>query len=103
MKYRCETTSKYLLPAFRSLIAKELINKHNLTQNNVAEKLGTTQASISQYLSSKRGEKYIKQLKNDPKINSTIRELANGLADENISSEEIMTKFCEIRISYRND
>jgi hypothetical protein len=103
LKYRCEIASRYLLPAFRSLIARELIEKHSFTQSKVAEKLGTTQASISQYLSSKRGEKYIKQLKNDPKIKSTIRELVDGLVDEKISSDEIMNQFCEICVSFTNN
>jgi len=50
MSVRCETISKYMLPLFRSLIAKELINNYKLTQLETAKKLGTTQAAISQYI-----------------------------------------------------
>jgi predicted transcriptional regulator len=48
MPSRCETVGKKVLPVFRSLIAKELMNTYNLTQVKAAQKLGTTQAAISQ-------------------------------------------------------
>ena len=40
-------------------MAKELIEKYCYTQKQAAQKLGTTQPAISQYLSSKRGSKGI--------------------------------------------
>jgi predicted transcriptional regulator len=44
-----------VLPAIRRELAKELIRKHKLSQRETAEKLGITEAAISQYMSSKRG------------------------------------------------
>ena len=66
------------------------------TQRTAAEKLGTTQAAISQYLSSKRGETFIKKLKNNPQTQSTIREIIDELAEGTLSSEEVQDKFCEL-------
>ena len=37
------------------MIARKLIEEHDLTQSEVAEILGVTQPSISHYLNSKRG------------------------------------------------
>jgi predicted transcriptional regulator len=54
MVARCETIGKYVLPVFRAFVAKELVNNHKFTQVEAAQKLGTTQAAISQYLNSKR-------------------------------------------------
>lgn len=45
----------YLIPALRREIAKILIKDYGLTQKKVAECLGITEAAISQYLKSKRG------------------------------------------------
>ena len=45
-----------------------------------AKKLGTTQASISHYLSSKRGEKMVKQLEASPSVQAIVDEIAEGIA-----------------------
>ena len=66
------------------------------TQRTAAEKLGTTQAAISQYLSSKRGETFIKKLENNPQTQSTIREVIDKLAEGALSSKEVQDKFCEL-------
>lgn len=44
----------YLLPALRREVAKALVEKHKLSQREVAEILGITEAAISQYRNSKR-------------------------------------------------
>jgi len=44
----------YLLPALRREVAKALIEKNKLSQREVAEILGITEAAISHYRNSKR-------------------------------------------------
>ena len=102
-KQTCEFFSKNILPTLRALIAKGLIEDHGLTQTAAAEKLGITQAAISYYISSKRGEKYAKQLKNDPQSTSIIEETINGLAEENLSMEGVMEKLCKICMVLRKN
>lgn len=101
MKHPCEIVVRYFLPACRSLIAKELIEDHGFTQVAAAKKLGTTQAAISYYLSSKRGEKYIKQLEKNPLVKSTASEISKGLAEGILSSAEFMGKLCSLCTSLR--
>jgi predicted transcriptional regulator len=96
LKYPCEVVAKYVLPSFRSLIAKELIEKHGFTQVAAANKLGTTQAAISYYFSSKRGEKYVKLLENKPLIKSMIQDVTDKLVTGAISSIEMREKLCAI-------
>ncbi len=93
--------ARHLLPAFRSLIAKSLIEDHGFTQVAVAEKIGTTQAAISYYLSSKRGEKYVKQLQNDVHVKSKIKQIVDGLLAGTLSSEGVMNKICDLCTSLR--
>jgi len=57
MATRYETISKYVMPIFRALVAKEPVTTYKLTQVEAAQKLGTTQAAISQYVNSKRAFK----------------------------------------------
>ncbi len=96
MKNPCEIVSRNILPACRSLIAKELIEKYHFTQTSAAEKLGTTQAAISHYLSSKRGEKYVDILTENSQAMSTIRNLVNRIAMNATTPHEIMETFCEL-------
>ena len=102
MKHPCEIVARHTLPALRSLIAKGLIEDYGFTQVAAAEKLSTTQAAISYYLSSKRGEKYVKQLENNPLVKSTIKEIVDGLGAGTLSSIKVMGKLCELCMSLRN-
>ncbi len=92
----CELVVRYVLPAFRSLVAKELIEKYGLSQTTVAEKLGTTQAAISYYVYSKRGDKRIKQLRSIPSVQSAASEVACGIATNKLSVVDAMLKLCEL-------
>jgi len=87
---------RYVLPAFRSLVARELIDKYNFSQTAAAEKLGTTQAAISYYLYSKRGDKRIKQLESISSVQSAAGEVARGIATDKFSIFDAMLKFCEL-------
>ena len=56
MKLPCEIIVWEVLPIIRKEFAKSLIKDHGFTQRKAAEKLGLTEASISRYISNKRGE-----------------------------------------------
>jgi predicted transcriptional regulator len=97
MSARCETIGKHVLPVFRALVAKELVNIHHLTQVIVAKKLGTTQAAISQYVTSKRAIKSSEQFAAMlPKIQAMASETANRLAKNEVSWDEVTLDFCKL-------
>lgn len=54
MKTPCELVVGKILPALRASVVKELSSRYHLKQSDIAKKLGITQASVSQYLSSAR-------------------------------------------------
>ncbi len=56
MKLPCEIIIWYLLPAIRSTLAKELATL-GLSQKEISEKLGISEAAVSQYMKNKRGKK----------------------------------------------
>ena len=96
MAARCETIGKFVLPVFRSLVAKELVNNHHLTQVDTAKKVGTTQAAISQYVTAKRAIKSSKQFSLMlPKIQVMASETARRLARKEVSWDEVTIDFCE--------
>lgn len=102
MRPPCEPVVKLVLPAFRSLVAKELIEKYHFSQVAAAKKLGTTQAAISQYLYSKRGEKRMKDLEAMPSVLSMANQVASGLATQSLSPFDAMLKFCELCKALKN-
>ena len=102
MKHPCEIVVRYILPAYRSLIAKKLTEDHSFTQVAAAKKLGTTQAAISYYLSSKRGEKYIKRLENNPLVKSTIDKIAKELAAGTLSPDEVTLRLCDLCLTLKH-
>jgi predicted transcriptional regulator len=92
---RCETAGKYILPAFRSLVAKELVNSYHLTQVEAAKKLGTTQAAVSQYVSAKRAFSSLKQCRDvQPKIEVLASIAARHLAEGEASWSDVSLDFC---------
>jgi len=102
MRPPCEIVVKYVLPAFRSLVARELIEEYGLSQVAAAEKLGTTQAAISHYVYSKRGDKRIRQLEAVSSVQSAAREVARDLADRELSATDAMIRFCKLCAALRD-
>jgi uncharacterized protein len=92
----CEVVVRSVLPAFRSLVARSLIEDFNFSQVAAAKKLGTTQASISHYLYSKRGEKMVKQLEDSSSVRAIVNEIAEGIAADKISPLDAMLQFCRL-------
>ena len=87
---------RYVLPAFRSLVARELIEKHGFSQVATTKKLGTTQTTVSHYLHHKRGEKRIIELESIPIVQHTASKLAQDIATEKTSGTDIKLRFCSL-------
>ncbi len=97
MDPQCEIIGKYALPVFRSMIAKELVQKYNLTQTEAAKKLGTTQAAVSQYLSSKRAFKGVDHIEPYlPQIEAMAAKTAKDIVTKKIAVEKVTINFCKL-------
>ena len=101
MDPQCEIIGKYVLPIFRSMLAKELVQKYHLSQTETAKKLGTTQAAVSQYLSSKRAYKGIEHVEQYlPKIQAMAEETARKLNNKEISTLDVTPVFCHLCVTF---
>ena len=89
------------MPTFRSLIAKELIEKYNFSQVEVAERLGTTQAAVSQYLSSKRGQKNSSKVKSMARVKTVANEVAKDMAENKLEKFDVTSSFCKLCLELR--
>ena len=103
MDPQCEIIGKYVLPIYRSMLAKELVQKYHLTQTEAAKKLGTTQAAVSQYLSSKRAYKGIEHVEQYlPKIRVMADETARKIVNKEIGVGDVTFDFCKLCATFCN-
>jgi len=104
MSTSCEKVSRYILPIYRSIVARELIEKHDYTQVSAAKKIGTTQAAISQYVTSKRGNRSITNFDEiAPLVRKAAAQIAERIAKEDMSPEEFSESFCQLCTQLRKE
>lgn len=99
MKPPCEIVVNKMLPQIRANIVKILIQDYNMKQIEVSKRLGITQASVSQYLSSIRGGD--KEFQN---IFPEMQDYAKAIADRIASGDDKemqMALLCEICMKIR--
>ncbi|RLI09618.1 transcriptional regulator [Candidatus Bathyarchaeota archaeon] len=95
MTLPCEIIVRRVLPALRALIARELVEKHGLAQSKVASLLGVTQASVSHYLSAKRGKLVGLRIDVD-ELRAVAKEVADGVAGGTMGPEEVSKAMCQL-------
>ena len=91
-----EIVSKSALPAFRAMVSKRLTNDYSMTQQEVATRLGVTQASVSNYARKARGT--MLDLEIDENIRKAADQVAQLLASDKPDQREalrLMTEFCD--------
>lgn len=95
MRTHYEIIAQDIIPAMRALIAKDLMEKHGLTQIDTANKMGVTQAAVSQYMRNIRGYK-IKILEKNEEIINQISNLANKIAAGELNEKTGTQEICNI-------
>ncbi len=93
MIFPCETVSRRILPVFRALMARKLVDRYGLTQVKAAAILGVSQPSINHYLTSKRGR--MESLEEMEALERLTDELAEKVAKGLIDREAIVKGFCK--------
>jgi hypothetical protein len=92
MKPACEIMVQRVLPAIRAVLARELMNEHKCTQQQVANLLGLSRAAVSQYVSEKRGA----EVGFSENTNEEIRKFACCLAEDGLTPKQKVKRMCEV-------
>ncbi|MEM4446982.1 MAG: helix-turn-helix domain-containing protein [Candidatus Jordarchaeales archaeon] len=95
MKLPCEIVIWYLLPAIRAALARELANL-GLSQRDISEKLGVSEAAVSQYIKGKRGKK----IDLTAEVYEIVRETAKSIS-LGTSIMDVYRKTCSICLELR--
>ena len=96
MKTPCELIVGKIMPSMRAAVVKELSHKHHMKQADIARKLGITQASVSQYLSSARAAGS-KMTESFPKIKIYANDIAKRIAagEDRFEWSSVLCKACK--------
>ncbi|MBC7126664.1 MAG: helix-turn-helix domain-containing protein [Candidatus Methanosuratincola petrocarbonis] len=103
MRPSCEVVSRYVLPVFRSMVAKDMMRKYNISQSEVASRLGVTQAAISHYLKSKRGAKMASELERIPEVRAAVARISEELVRKDSEDGLLFEEFCALCKIIRRD
>ncbi len=89
-----EMVAKSALPALRAMVAKRLQEEHHMTQQEVAKRLGVTQASVSNYARKTRG--IMVNLEGDFTVAKAADRIAKELSSERPDSREALRSMTEV-------
>ena len=104
MSAHCETIGKFVLPLFRSMVARELVDTHHLTQVEAAKKLKTTQAAVSQYINQKRAIRATHEFNEImPRIQAAAKQTAAQLANGGTTWNAVTQDFCRLCVTFYGD
>ena len=94
MSMPCEVSVKCVLPVIRAMLAKELMSNKRMRQTEVAKILRVSQPAISLYTRKMRGKAI--SLENDEDIEKLVHNVAIALAENRLSTRDMIPKYCEI-------
>jgi predicted transcriptional regulator len=89
----CEIAVKSVVPAVKALIAKELVEKHGLKQDDVAELLGISQSAVSKYTRKVRG--YVIKIDELEELKPITEKMMNLIVNSSYDREEFLKAFCQ--------
>jgi len=87
-----------ILPATRSLLAKELVNIHNVSKADISKILGISPAAVTQYTNNKRGN-FAEDLGKNKQITPIIASLAEHFVDKTKKEGELRRNMTVIETS----
>jgi uncharacterized protein len=84
---------KTVLPAVKAIMARQIIEKHGLNEQQTAELLGLSQSAVSRYVGRERGN--LIAIENSSEILSLISQMVTSLIKEPTNKTEILNLFCK--------
>jgi len=95
MKLPCDICMWDLIPMIKRELVLRLYKEHKFSKTYIANKLGITKGSVTQYIQGKRASNSSK-LRKIKKVDKSISGLAKEIAKKNLTVKQISIKFCNI-------
>ena len=95
----CEVGVKTVLPAVKAIMARQIVEKHGLNEQQTADLLGLSQSAVSRYISKERGN--LLEINGSTEVLVLIDQMVTSLIKEPDNKTEVLTLFCQICTSIR--
>lgn len=92
----CECMIRYVVPALRMLISRQLVENYNLNQIQVAKLLNVTQPSVSNYMGRRKTSAKIRRFLNNTVVNEYAGNLAKKIFEKGLSLKELEDDLCSL-------
>ena len=89
----CEVGVKTVLPAVKAIMARQIVEKHGLNEQQTAELLGLSQSAVSRYVGRERGN--LLPIEDSTEILALISQMVTSLIKEPGNKAEILKLFCQ--------
>jgi uncharacterized protein len=89
----CEVGVKTVLPAVKAIMARQIVEKHGLNEQQTAQLLGLSQSAVSRYVSKERGN--LLAIEGSTEILALINQMVTSLIKEPNNKPEILKLFCQ--------
>jgi uncharacterized protein len=88
----CEVGVRTVLPAVKALMARIIVEKYGLKEQQAADMLGLSQSAVSRYLNKGRGN--LMTIENVPEVQKLIEEMTHSILSEPQKKHKILKLFC---------
>jgi len=95
LKPPCLIVASQILPAMRTIISREMIERGRLGPGEAAARMGVTPAAVTQYLKGVRGSDSVNIVNKSRRAKKILLELAYELAREETDMVIVLRKLCE--------
>jgi uncharacterized protein len=89
----CEIGVKTVLPAIKAIMARQIVEKHGLNEQQTAELLGLSQSAVSRYMNKERGN--LLEIKDSTEVLALIEQMVTFLIKDPNNKTEIFKLFCQ--------
>jgi uncharacterized protein len=95
----CEVGVKTVLPAVKAIMARQIVEKHGLNEQQTAELLGLSQSAVSRYMSKERGN--LLEINGSIEVLALIEQMVTSLIKDPNNKTDVLTLFCKICTAIR--
>lgn len=90
---------KTVLPAVKAVMARQIVEKHGLNEQEAAKLLGLSQSAVSRYISKERGN--LLTIEGSTDVLALIDQMVLSLIKEPNNRSEVLRLFCQTCQSIR--
>jgi predicted transcriptional regulator len=89
----CEVAVKTVLPAVKAIMARSIVENHDLNERQTADLLGLSQSAVSRYIGRERGN--LLDIESTPEILALIDQMVTHIIKQPDNKTGFLKLFCQ--------